>query len=102
MRETSILALTLLAGILLATIFYGGLWWTIRKIVSSRSPGAWLISSFWLRAIITVSGFYFVSREDWRSVATCLLGFVIGRIAITQLTRPTLDTKTRFVPGRFL
>ena len=102
MREPFILALTLLAGILLAVIFYGGLWWTVRRSVSSRSPGAWLIGSFLLRATIAVSGFYFVSRVDWRSTVPCLLGFVIGRIAVTQLTRPTLDTKTRFFRARFL
>ena len=99
MRETFILAFTLFAGILLATIFYGGLWLTVRRRVSSRSLGAWLIGSFLLRATIAVSGFYFVSREDWRNLVTCLLGFVIGRIAVTQLTRATPDTKPRFVQG---
>jgi F1F0 ATPase subunit 2 len=102
MRETSILAFALFAGILLATIFYGGLWWTVRRVVSSRSSGAWLIGSFLLRATIAVSGFYFVSREDWRSLVTCLLGFVIGRIAVTQLTQAAHDTKARIVQGRCL
>jgi F1F0 ATPase subunit 2 len=97
MKESSILILALLAGILLGTIFYGGLWWTVRSTVSSRSSGAWLIGSFPLRAMIAVGGFYFVSRGDWRSLLACFLGFLVARIAVTRVTRAPLGTKTRLI-----
>jgi F1F0 ATPase subunit 2 len=99
MREASILAFALLAGILLGTIFYGGLWWTIRRSASSKNLGAWLVGGFLLRATMAVSSFYLVARDDWRSLAACLLGFLIGRIAVTWLTRAPPDTKTRFAQG---
>jgi len=99
MRETSILAFALFAGILLGTIFYGGLWWTVRRSLASKNLGTWLIGSFLLRATITVSGVYFVSRDDWRSLLTCLLGFLIGRIVVTRLTRAPRDAKTRLAEG---
>ena len=37
MNETLTLALAWSAGVLLGAIFFGGLWWTVRKGVSSSS-----------------------------------------------------------------
>ena len=41
-RMSDILALTLalLAGVLLGAFFFGGLWWTVQKGVTSETPGA--------------------------------------------------------------
>jgi F1F0 ATPase subunit 2 len=86
MSETLVLTAALLAGILLGAIFYGGLWWTVRRGVLSKSLGAWLIGSFVLRAVIAVGGFYAVSHGDWRSLPACLLGFIVARIAATRLS----------------
>jgi F1F0 ATPase subunit 2 len=100
MSETSILALALLAGIMLGAIFYGGLWWTIRRSVSSGSSSHWLIGSFVLRAIIAVGGFYIVSQGDWRSLPACLLGFLAARICVTRLIkRAPRRQKKRCVQG---
>jgi F1F0 ATPase subunit 2 len=101
MRGSSILILALSAGILLGTIFYGGLWWTVRSTVTTKGSGALLIGSFLLRAMIALGGFYFVSRGDWRSLLACFLGFLVARIGVTRLTRAPLATKTRYMqePG---
>jgi F1F0 ATPase subunit 2 len=87
MNEISILIMALLAGISLGAIFYGGLWWTVRRSVASKTLSFWLLGSFVLRTSIAVGGFYLVSRDDWRSLLTCLLGFLIARIAVTHLIK---------------
>lgn len=87
MSEPSILMGALLAGMLLGAIFYGGLWWTVRRSISSKTLSAWFIGSFAIRAGIALSGFYFVSQGDWRSVLACLIGFLIARIGATVFTR---------------
>jgi F1F0 ATPase subunit 2 len=97
MTGSSILILAPMAGILLGAMFYGGLWWTVRSTVSSKSSGAWLIGSFLLRAMIALGGFYFVSRGDWRSLLACFLGFLVARIGVTRLTRAPPAAKTRFM-----
>jgi F1F0 ATPase subunit 2 len=94
MSESFILILASLAGILLGTVFYGGLWWTVRSVASSSSVGAWLVGSFLLRAAIAVGGFYGVSRGDWRGLLACLLGFLVARIAVTRLTRVPFGRKS--------
>jgi F1F0 ATPase subunit 2 len=99
MSETSILIMALLAGVLLGMIFYGGLWWTVRRSVSSKTMSVWLIGSFPFRAIIAVGGFYLVSRGDWRSLLLCLLGFLIARICVTRLLRGPHEPKNRCVRG---
>jgi F1F0 ATPase subunit 2 len=97
--EAPILMLALFVGILLGAIFYGGLWWTVRRIVSSKIPGIWLIGSFFLRSLIVIGGFLFVVRGGWRSILACFIGFLAVRIGITRLTRAPLDTNVRPIEG---
>jgi F1F0 ATPase subunit 2 len=78
------------AGILLGAIFFGGLWWTVRKGVSSKNPALWFLGSMLLRMGIVLAGFYFVGRGDWKRLVSCLLGFIVARFIVMRLTR-TLD-----------
>jgi F1F0 ATPase subunit 2 len=97
--ETSRLILALIAGLMLGAIFYGGLWWTVRRSVSLKTLGLWLIGSFALRAIIAVSGFYFVSQGDWRKLLGCLFGFAVARVAVTRLTKVLSQQQDRCGQG---
>lgn len=87
MNEPRGLALALAAGVLLGAIFFGGLWWTVRKCVSSRQPALWVFGSGLLRMSITLAGFYFVAQGHWERLLVCLLGFVMARVIVTRLTR---------------
>ena len=92
MNEVLLLALSLLAGLLLGAIFFGGLWWTVRKGVSSEQPAFWFFGSLLLRTSITLAGFYFIGRGHWERLLGCLLGFVIARLIVTRLTRAVEKT----------
>jgi F1F0 ATPase subunit 2 len=92
MNETLSLALALLAGVLLGAMFFGGLWWTIQRGVSSKRPGLWFFGSLLLRTSITLAGFYLVGRGHWERMLTCFLGFVAARLLVTRLTR-SMGTK---------
>jgi F1F0 ATPase subunit 2 len=91
MNDYVILAFALVAGLLLGAIFFGGLWWTVRKGVLSKHPAFWLLSSLLLRMGIALAGFYFVGRGNWERLVICLLGFVIGRIIVMRLTRVSIQ-----------
>ena len=43
MNETVILVLVGGAGVLLGVFFFGGLWWTVRRGVSSNRPALWFL-----------------------------------------------------------
>ena len=63
------LVLAWLAGRLLGAIFFGGLWWTVRKGVSSNAPALWFFGSLLLRMSIVLAGFYFVSARPLAAAA---------------------------------
>jgi F1F0 ATPase subunit 2 len=84
MNEVTALTLALLAGCLLGAMFFGGLWWTVRRAVSARHPAFWLFGSVMLRMGATLAGFYFVGRGDWARLVACLCGFLLARIVVMR------------------
>jgi F1F0 ATPase subunit 2 len=92
MNEKIILAAALAAGILLGAIFFGGLWWTVRKGVAAKNPALWFLGSSLLRIGSVLAGFYFVARGDWKKLLLCLLGFLIARFAVLRLTKSNKET----------
>jgi len=90
-NEIPALALALAAGMLLGALFFGGLWWTVRKGLSSKRPALWFMGSLLLRTGIVLAGFYFVSAAHWERLLACLLGFVIARLIVTRLTGPPVE-----------
>jgi F1F0 ATPase subunit 2 len=83
LNENLYLTGSLLAGILLGFVFYGGLWITTRKIMTAKSPFLWVTGSFILRTGIILAGFYFVSGGNWNSLLICLIGFIVARLLTT-------------------
>ena len=91
MNDFLFLALSLAAGLMLGVFFFGGLWWTVNKGISSQRPALWFFGSLLLRMSITLLGFYFVGREDWQRWLLCVLGFVLARHIVKWLTRQPLE-----------
>ncbi len=83
MNEVLPLVLALVVGALLGGIFFGGLWWTVEKVLAARWSALWLFGSLLLRMSVVLAGFYFVGRGHWERLLVCLLGFVIARLIVT-------------------
>ena len=54
MNEPLSLASALVAGVLLGALFFGGLWWTVRKGLSSKRLARWFFGSLLLRMSIAL------------------------------------------------
>ena len=80
MIEASALVVDVLAGGALGALFFGGLFWTVRRGLSARRPALWMFASLMLRTFIVVAGFYAVGQGDWQRLLACLAGFVGARI----------------------
>ena len=91
MTEFFTLALAGAAGVTLGTIFFGGLWWTVEKGVSSKQPAVWFIGSLLLRMSIALVGLYFIGRGHWERMVVCLIGFIIARFILMRLTRTRIE-----------
>ncbi|MHB9112942.1 MAG: N-ATPase subunit AtpR [Thermoleophilia bacterium] len=92
MNETLGLVLALVTGVLLGAIFFGGLWWTVQKGLSSKRTALWFLGSLLLRTSVALAGFYLVADGHWERLLACLLGFVIARLIVIRLTRTATFT----------
>jgi F1F0 ATPase subunit 2 len=86
MTDVLTLAIDLTAGLVLGAIFYGGLWWTVRRVCAGAA-GLWLVASFLVRSVVALAGFYAIARATWSGALACLAGFFVARIAVTRFTR---------------
>jgi len=88
MNDIPALVLGLLAGAVLGAFFFGGLWWTVQKGVTSDVPALWFFGSLLLRTGIVLVGFYLLSQGHWSRLVACLIGFLIARVFVMKrLTR---------------
>ena len=88
MNNIFIPALVFLTGGLLGAVFFGGLWWTIRKGISSRRAAIWFSGSLLFRMTVALLGFYLVGHDHWKRMLVCLAGFFLARVVVTRINRP--------------
>jgi F1F0 ATPase subunit 2 len=101
MSDILALPLACLAGALLGVVFFGGLWWTVQKGVTSEWPALWFLSSLVLRTSMILAGFYFVSQGHWSRLTMSLLGFLIARVLLVRrLARAPANENTQKIRER--
>jgi F1F0 ATPase subunit 2 len=98
MNEALILLLASLAGLVLGAIFFGGLWLTVQRGLSSQRLVLWFLGGLLLRMGIALAGFYFVADGHWERLPACLSGFLVARVAVTWLTRTSRARESPSVP----
>jgi F1F0 ATPase subunit 2 len=80
------LAPALAIGVLIGILFFGGLWWTVQKLVSSKRPELWFFGSMLLRTGIALAAFYFIAGGNWQRLIVCLIGFITARFIVVRFT----------------
>jgi F1F0 ATPase subunit 2 len=72
-------------GLLLGGFFFAGLWWTVRRGVSSRQAAVWFAASYLVRVGLLATGLYFLAHDNAaRGLAACV-GVIVARIAVARL-----------------
>lgn len=89
MNEIVYMTLVFIAGCALGTLFFGGLWFTIKKMSTTKMPSLFFIASFVFRMGVVLLGFYFIAANNWQNMLVCLLGFIIARFVIMRITKPS-------------
>jgi len=87
MNEVIWIVLAFIGGIGLGFLFFGGLWLTVKKASKSKIPALWFFGSLALRLAVVLVGFYYLGLGDLFQLITCLLGFIIARFIVLQLTK---------------
>jgi F1F0 ATPase subunit 2 len=86
MNSLLVLVLAFSSGVLLGVIFFGGLWWTVRRGLLSSVPALWFPASSLIRTAVALEGFYVVSHAEWRRLLVCLLGFFLARLVVMNMS----------------
>ncbi|SFK84199.1 ATP synthase subunit I [Methylocapsa palsarum] len=104
MSEILPLSIAAGAGVALGAGYFGGLWWTVLKGVSSPTPALWFLGSLLLRTSLAMTGFYFASGGQWKRLLAALAGFFAARIIVMRVIRTPqdkahgLESKVRHAP----
>lgn len=77
--------LSIAAGIVIGVFFYGGLWLTVRALMTARHPVLLSLASFWTRTVVALAGIVLVSNARWQNAVACLAGFALGRGVVSLL-----------------
>ena len=86
MNEILFMIFAFIEGLLLGTLFFGGLWLTVMKAVTSKVPAIWFSVSLFIRLGITLTGFYYISIGSWQRLLVCVIGFIVARIIVIRFT----------------
>jgi F1F0 ATPase subunit 2 len=77
------------AGTVLGIVFFGGLWWTVRRGLTAAMPALWFGLSALGRMAFVLCGLYCFARLGLTSLIACLCGLLVGRVAVKHFTRLT-------------
>jgi F1F0 ATPase subunit 2 len=73
---------SLMEGVLLGLLYFGSLWWVVRRLPEISRPELWLPLSTVLRILVVLVGVYFLAGHDWKRLVAVMLGFLIGRFLV--------------------
>ena len=78
-----ILLVCFIVGIVLGALFYGGLRWTVGRMVRVEGPFRLAAASFVVRLAAVGLGFFLLVRESLACLGVGFLGFLAARILLT-------------------
>jgi F1F0 ATPase subunit 2 len=90
----------LLGGILLGLFFYGGLWWTVRRVLTARQPGLLTIGSFFVRTVLTLAGFFWLTGGRLDRLGVSMVGFLAIRLLLIRRWGPSENRENRETADR--
>jgi F1F0 ATPase subunit 2 len=79
------LLLAVLAGAGLGVFYFGGLWWTLRRMQTAAHPGLLLTVSYAVRVGVMAGGLFLVSRGRWEQAAAAVAGMLLCRPLVSRM-----------------
>lgn len=76
------------AGIVLSLLFFGGLWWTVRRVEEHEHPAGLVFSSFVVRTTVVLAAFYSLGQWRWEAMAVAAAAFIVTRFLLTRALGP--------------
>jgi F1F0 ATPase subunit 2 len=76
------------AGAVLGAIYFGGLWFTVRRLPTARRPVLCWAASFAVRAFVTALGLYWATAGQGERMAAALAGLLLVRVILVRALAP--------------
>lgn len=74
------------AGLFLGGLYFGGLWWTVRRMPRARHPLNLYFGSLIVRlAIVLAASYGMLANAGWPRLVASLVGFVAARLLLIRL-----------------
>ena len=74
------------AGFLLGTLFFGGLWLTVKRTLAAKHSPVWFAVSMVLRTAVTLGGLMLISGAGVERLLLALGGFALAKVVVLLLT----------------
>ena len=75
-------------GLVLGACYFGGLWWTVRRLPTARQPWMLYASSVVMRMALLLCCLAFIMQFGVVPLFVCLGGLLVMRTALTHQLRP--------------
>lgn len=92
------LLLGLVVGALAGGLYFGGLWFTVRRLATARRPLWVLIGSFAARLALLLVALYLLAGRHWSSLVGALLGVLLARTVLIRRWGPPPAPRARRKP----
>ena len=75
-------AVATVVGILLGLFYFGGLWWTLRRVMKSSRPGVLILLSFFVRTAVTLAVLFLMVRMHWALAVGSVVTMILTRVVL--------------------
>ncbi len=78
------MVIAFLTGVLLGVVFFGGLYFSVNRMVDMKHPAVFMIASLIIRMLIVVLGLYLIRGDNFYNIPLALLGIILARTLLTS------------------
>jgi F1F0 ATPase subunit 2 len=77
-----------ISGMVLGLFYFGGLWFTVKRLPFATRPAILTLCSYLARLGVTLPGFYLLMDGSWQRLLAVMFGFMVMRIVLVRLWKP--------------
>ncbi|HRQ40485.1 MAG TPA: ATP synthase subunit I [Chloroflexota bacterium] len=82
------LLLSFFVGGVAGSLYFGGLWYTVRQLPTTNRPALLLIGSFLLRLVLLLATLYLLTSAHWSYLLSALVGLLLARTLLIRRWGP--------------
>ena len=71
------------AGAIASCVYFGGLWFTVKRLSRSSHPLTLYVASFLIRAALLMCGVFAMLQMGWQQGLAAFVGFLMVRYVLT-------------------